>query len=321
MPRQSAQGLGLLEQGARRVVPRMATRGDWFDNVVDFKARQLAHLRRTGLPHLIVAGHSMTFDACEPARLSRALPGTPEAYNAGVNLAPLGLLRDWVRYVLAVAKPRRLVIGLTTVDLNRNGIEQKELFDRHSRSRMGLRQGLPDLSAPEFEPTWARELARNLPRLARARKRGQPLGLAKAQYLIGPDGRDFHKTAASYRCSAGFADRFRNKWLVDFSIGEEQVRAVQEMFQAGKESGAEIALFVPPFTEDYVAMHPSGARNVEDVMEAYESIAAAVGGQFLMAPRSAFSERDFADPIHLNDVGMRKCTDWLASALMRGAES
>ena len=290
----------------------MATAGDWFDNVVDFKARQLAHMRRSRrLPELVVAGHSMTFDACDPARVRAMLRQEMRVYNAGVNLAPLGLLRDWVRYVLEVCRPPWLLIGLTTVDLNVNGIEQAELLERHIASRMGQRRGEPDYAAPQFSRLWTSELARGAPLTLRNLRRGRPAGRAKAQYLIGADGRDFHKTAATYRCSPGFQDRFREKWLVDFDVGEKQVSEVRSMFDSALAAGSRTALFIPPFTDDYVSLHPRGATDVESVITAYRSIAAEIRCPVFEAPRDRFRKEHFADPIHLNDRGMALCSDWL----------
>ena len=319
----SAAGVAAAATGfeafSRRAAPRMMTSGAWFDNVVDFKARQLAHLERAGrLPTLVIAGHSMTFDACEPERVSRHLPPGESVYNAGVNLAPLALLRDWIRYVLEVARPPRLVIGLTTVDLNANGIEQKELLGRHLASVMGARKGEPDRAAPEFEKRWVSEVARNLPRAIRHMRQGRPIGLAKAQHLIGTDGRDFHKNGATYRLSPGFQERFRTKWLVDFRVGEEQVEAVRSMFAAAVESGCSTYLLIPPFTDDYVDLHPRGADDVASVIQAYYEVAESSGCGVLEAPRKMFSLADFADPIHLNDKGMARCSDWLGEQLSRG---
>ena len=296
----------------------MATGGDWFDNVVDFKARQLAHMRRARqLPDVVVAGHSMTFDACEPETVQAKLPPHSRVYNAGVNLAPLGLLRDWIRYVLEVGRPQWLVIGLTTVDLNSNGIEQAELLSRHVASKMGERGGEPDYTSPELRRLWTTELARNIPRALRNARRGRPVGRAKAQYLIGPDGRDFHKTAATYRCSPGFQDRFRAKWLVDFKIGEEQFREVRSMFESAVAVRSRTALFIPPFTDDYVDLHPRGVLDVDDVVDTYYRIGQETGCPVFEAPRTRFTKGHFADPIHLNDRGMALCSDWLGDEMSR----
>lgn len=297
---------------SRRLVSRLATSRRWFDNVVDYKARQLAHLVRSGRrPNVVVAGHSMTFDACEPKRVEAGLASGTSVYNAGVNLAPLGLLRDWVTYVVEVAKPPVMIIGLTTVDLNANGIEQAELLERHRASVMGRRSGRPDWSAPEFKPLAAVELAQSAPRILRRLASGRTLGLEKAQYLIGPDGRDFHKTAATYRCSPRFQDRFRQKWLVDFDVGPAQVQSVREMFARTMEAGVAVALFIPPFTDDYVSLHPRCEKDVRWVTDIYHDIGVSVGCPVFEAPRAEFATSDFADPIHLNDKGMAKCSDWL----------
>lgn len=305
-----------LERLSRSLVRRTSTPGAWFDNVVDFKARQLVHLVRSGtLPDVVIAGHSMTFDACEPARVAAGLPPGRAVYNAGVNLAPLGLLRDWITYVLEVAHPPDLVIGLTTVDLNANGIEQQELLERHRASVMGRRGGCPDFSAPEFGGFWCGELAKNFPRLVTEFRKGSHIGLAKAQHLIGPDGRDFHKTGATYRCSPGFEERFRLKWLANFRIGDAQVESVRSMFAGAVEAGSRAWLFIPPFTDDYVRLHPRGEQDVLSVIEALYAIAETTRCRVLEPPRSMFTTDDFADPIHLNDRGMARCSDWLAREL------
>jgi hypothetical protein len=306
-----ASGEMLTRRGERGTMPEW-----WFDPVLDQKHRMASKLARRGYhAEAIAIGHSMVFDWFDPVRFSTIDGGHRRAFNAGANFTVREIARDWVRTILRIWRPSLVVMGFSTVDLNVNGTIQAEMVAKHVASPAGKLKGL---GGPPDVTFWRRSaMIRNCSRLVsksfvKAALRGTE-NLPVEARLIGPLGTDLHKLGKSYVCNEGFQRAFRERWLIDFEVGERQLLLIEDMLNLVERAGASPLMVWAPYTEDFVNLHPRGAADLSTARDALGSLCADRGLRLLAPPPEVLRQQDFADPIHLGTSGTKRMTDWIAT--------
>jgi hypothetical protein len=284
----------------------------WFDPVLEAKVRQVRRLaRRRYRPAVLVVGHSIVFDWFDPGVFASSDPRGRKAYNAGVNLIVWDVTEDWLTFLLSVWSPEVIVLGLSTMDLNANGAEHRTIVAKHKATLAGQFHGL----VPSWRRTLtaARVLNPSRRRFWQLLKRGRA-SLPDAAKLIGPLGADLHKIGRRYAMNDGFARAFRERWLVDFAIGDDPVSSTRRLLRTAAASGARVVLVEAPYTDDMLRLFPDGDGE-ESQRLAHQTLRRLCddeGVRLLEPPRGMLPDELFADPIHLNDRGTRVMTQWLA---------
>jgi hypothetical protein len=222
--------------------------------------------------------------------------------------------------VLPELRPRLIVVGLSSRELNGNGRNQADELESFASSPAierltdtggwsgRIERALEDASALVRYRTILREPLRAFDdRLAppRPEQMLHPFGVLQALRVF---------EGAEYRITPEFRTRMVRQVFNDFAIGPAELEALDELFHIAEQAGVEVAVVLLPITSDAVAMHPSGAEDVARFEAAVEEV---TDGHQLIDLRASFVDTAlFADPLHLNSGGRVEFSRALADALV-----
>lgn len=315
--------LASAEGVVRAIEPRLREPLRWSSSEMESKVERMDAFVRAGRRASVVfLGSSMVNAGLDPVRAGRILGRPSELpFNAAVNGADVRTLAVWAeRVVLPRLRPRAVVLGISGLELNDNGITQQRFWDRFAASPAGAVVA-GRTNVVERAATWVEErsaLVRyrtTLRRPVTAVREGKQLGGVTATRLgVLTSMPEFH--ARSYGIGAEFRRRTEDESYHDYAIGGLQLRALDRLATMLRARGVDLLLVSMPITSDAVAMYPRGSSDHERFRREFAAFAERRDLP-LEDPGAAFADHTalFVDPLHLNAKGAAALTDRVSGAV------
>jgi len=291
---------------------------DWYTPEYNIKQDQMADLEERGGASVVFIGSSVIDVALDPAGLTD--PGDRPAYNAGLIGANPEMVDRWSELVVEPAlRPDVVVIGLSSRDVNRNGVALESQTAGFYRLP-AMRRLLGRESIPEQIERRAGELSRLVRYRTVLRRPLETIGDYDAPDRNRPmndeRGMELHLRDAPYQGGQRIEDFFRNEPLHDFALSEVQLTALQRTIDRLQDAGVRVILVDVPVTTQYVTLHPNGASDYRAYEVAVNQLAADTGIELLDA--GLWAQDSFSDPLHLNGVGGDALTGLVDGYLLDG---
>jgi hypothetical protein len=225
--------------------------------------------------------------------------------------------------VLPATRPRLVVWGLSILDLNDNGPFHRDITDRYETAPARCRGPLRALFWLRVHSALVRRaglLARPV-HSARVLRRGDETRKPLSR-LLGPMGKGLeYDHADSYRLSEQKREFIETQIVPDFSMGGRQVDALRRGVAVVQASGARLMFLEMPCGPEFRAMYPRGDSDVDQARDLLQRVAGEVGAGWLDPGSGELPLNWYADPVHLNGVGMARWTEEVGSALARAGEA
>ena len=310
------------EGAARLVALRLGESSGWNDPGLAMQARNMSRVgEEPGGAEVVVLGSSATGEGVDPDRLARASQAYDSAYNAWHAGAPARSLDLFARsLVLPILRPKVVVIGLTSEQLNDNGSGH---FSHDALESSPARPRVPgDGTAAE---RIVREVA-NLSYFVRLRETlrrpNELLDALKAgpdnnPYEINSRGMSTSTRDQELRLTPRHLEQNREA-LADYEVGSVELPAFRDLVRRLRSGGIRVLIVNMPVLEDaYLPLHPRGALDNDRYEAALEALTRDEGLAYLDTTKESWGPEWFADENHVNGRGSARLTDLVAGAVDR----
>lgn len=312
----------LAEAGARLVALRLGESSDWNDPGL---ATQVRNMRRVGRGEggadVVLLGSSAVGEGIDPERLAQSSQAAESAYNAWHAGAPASALDLMTRaLVLPILRPRLVVIGLTSEQLNDNGTGDDSYEALRSSS------GRPRVPGDE---TITQRLERRivswsyLVRLRSTLRRPNELvkglraGPDTNPYNINTRGMSFETLDKELQLTARHLEQNRQA-LADYHVGSQELPALGRLVHRLRGNGVAVLIVNMPVLQDaYVPLHPRGSADHERYQSALESFTRTEAVPYLNANQEPWGPEWFADENHVNGRGSARLTKLVSTEVDR----
>jgi len=307
----------LAEIIARAVEPSLPPPDQWPTTQTEAKADQIAQLAADGSPiDVVFLGSSVVVQGVDPVAFNKAA-GDLTSYNAALDGASLRSIEVWARdVVFPNLDPKVVVIGITTRDMNDQGVSQQEFY-RSLLASSGLETLGPKSGVTRLlnEITSLSALVRIRPFL---RQPGTTLQHVLGQdeeveLLPGPFGAaPVDDRAFLYDSSESWRNFWRTRHFNDFIMGGQELSALHALITMAVEQERVVFLVEMPFHDDYLTVQPNGGAAVQRLHDVLASID--YGAAFGLIPlEDQYGSEAFRDPAHLNPTGAETLAAELAA--------
>lgn len=289
------------EAGARIAEPLLEAPLPWPTAQIAQKADQIKQLADQGTPiDVVFLGSSVVALGIDPIEFNRADGWV--AYNAGLNGAAVSGLERWAfDVVLPQLQPTLVVIGLTTRDLNDHGrlsadfLQSMEIADgwKEFEERNPFERFI-DFVQDSSALVRLRPLLRTPATTVRHALRGN----VDPGLEAGPFGSEGDPSTIPYDSEA-WSSLWTIDHLNDYSIGGQELAALDQLLTRLNSEGFEVVLAEMPVLPEYLSVQPGGAEAITEFRQAVQKIASAHDVEFV-SPYDEFGPNDFRDPAHLN---------------------
>ena len=303
----------------RAAVPHLQPFNAWADWEATNKVDAMDALARRGGASIVLAGSSMMNAAGDPVAIGKELSVSRPVFNASLNGAGPQLMELWLMNVVVPRlKPRVVVLGVSSRDLNDRGVSSAEAY-RSVRRSYGGRSVASDLSVTERIERFAerasavvryRSLLRQPSRWFRDEPRKAaasvtPLGVPHAiRFLDHP-----------YKIKDDFYPRIVPRMYSTFKIGGVATRSLDRLVRALVAAKVRVVLVEMPISQDVYPVHPNGLDDYLAFERALARIGSASNARVLNLVPAFPSTEPFGDPLHVNSLGRARFTRLLVEAL------
>jgi hypothetical protein len=304
----------LAAEGAARVLePRLGEPVLWGDLETQWKVEQMDHLASEGGADVVFFGSSIVNAGLDPELYAERSPPGTVVYNAALNATSPHLLELWAtEIVLPRLQPQLVIIGLSSRELNDNGISQAEQYGRYVGS-IGRAFEIDQPNVPQRLDRALSEMS-VLMRLRSELRRpfsvfNQLRGTTVQNLQLTDQGAVTRLRTIEYHIADVFRERTVDKDLVDYEIGGLEVGALSRLIDAIRATGADVLLVDMPVVEaDYAPMHPNGQTDLDEYRAVLADFAADRAVPLTTPGNNPWPSGDFADPLHLNQSGVDRLT-------------
>jgi hypothetical protein len=310
----------LAELAMRAVSGRLPEPLVWHSLEAQTKVGQIDALRDRGWHGgAVFLGTSMMNVALDPTQLARELGvRTPFAYNAALSAGTPRLMELWAKgLVLPNLRPRVLVIGLSSIDLNDAGHLRNALLKRYVDT-LGARLSLGRASftdrAEDVLSRWSalvrfRRVFREPVTLWDSLRGHGPSDTAPE---IGAFGVATHRRGETFHLPDLSVPRAQGS-LADYTTGPVEEGAVARIIDMARRMGAMVVIAKMPVTQEYIESHPRGLTDYESFERSLAAFATAHGVPVIDTQPAASGHEFFADDLHLNGRGTASFTSFMAA--------
>lgn len=310
------------EGAARLVALRLGDSSGWNDPGLAMQAR---NMRQIGDEHggaeVVVLGSSTAGEGIDPDRLAQGSQAYDSAYNAWHAGAPARSLDLFGRsLVLPVLRPKVMVIGLTSEQLNDNGsghFSHDALESSPSRPQVAG-DGTAAERVVRQVANWSyfmrlRETLRRPNELVDALKAGPD----NNPYEINSRGLSTSNLARELRLTPRHLEQNREA-LADYEVGRVELPAFRGLIRRLRSAGIVVLIVNMPVLEDaYIPLHPRGALDNDRYEAALEDLTREEGLAYLDTTKETWGPEWFADENHVNGRGSARLTDLVAKEVDR----
>lgn len=307
------------ELAARVVEPMLETPLRWPTAQVAEKADQIRQLADEGTTiDVVFLGSSVVALGIDPVKFNEGGAGLI-AYNAGLNGAAVSGLERWAfDVVLPLLKPKTVVIGLTTRDLNDHGRLSADFLQS-----MDTAEGWKDFEERNpferfidtIQSSSALVRIRPLLRTPATTARHAINGNGDPGLEAGPFGSEGEPSTVPYNPEA-----WTSLWTInhvnDYSLGGQELVALDQLVTRLNSEGIEVVLAEMPVLPEYLSVQPGGNEALAEFRRAVQDIATKNDVTFLSAG-SQFGPDDFRDPAHLNQAASGEFAESLREQLAK----
>jgi hypothetical protein len=305
----------------RAVQPRLREPLVWSDSEMQSKVERIDEIDRSNArTSVLFLGSSMVNAAADPVLASRLIgPGREPVFNGAFNGADARSLAFFTEHVaLPRLRPRVVVIGASSVELNDNGITQDRFWDKlNDAPAARLAAGHGDVV--ERAEAWVEERSALVRYRTELRRPVTVLrGTSKKRASVSPLGvigslPEFHRRP--YGIRPDFRFRTEQETYRNFALGGDQLRALDGLVGVLRGRGVDVVIVNMPVTDDALAMHPGGREDYERAARALETLARERDVRFVDMSSNFPSHDGFVDPLHLNAAGAKRFTERLVPVL------
>ena len=300
---------------------------EWPDREAQNKVERMDLLERRGGASIVFVGSSMMNAAGDPAAATRLLGARRPAFNAALNGADMRSMEVWtMRVVVPRLRPRAVVIGFSSLELNDNGITQREFYDKLRRSP-AVRRALGTAGLLERAEGWVENRSSLFRYRSVLRRPAEALSDRRdaelAQVEVSRLGvlraiPAFHRRP--YSIPPEFRRRTTEESFHAYAVGGAQMAALERLVRGLVARDIRPILVQMPVTDDIVPMHPRGSAD-------FAAFTAALGRCCLGATiprldmRAPFGSDPalFVDPVHVSGAGAARFTQTVAAFLRQQA--
>lgn len=317
--------LAVAEAGMRLAGDRLEAPLRWHEWEAQAKADQIESLGARGGAPIVAVGTSAMHFAFDPTQMRSELPGSPLAYNAALPGGIPRIMEIWTNlFVLPELRPKVLVVGVNSTDLNDGGTQgyfYKVFADSPEVKRLTGRSSVLasiDYRISSWSELWRyRTLIRKPVTFWNSVRGHRPLNPGDGIKPLGVDvSRRSRVVDASPVKVQGFIERRRRTWLRNFTVGGPEATALRTLVQGARDKGITVVIVEMPVGDYYLPAHPRGPEDYAAFKDEITRLVADTGSIFLDASRSVTPTPDyFADFVHLNGKGAQAFTTYLAKEL------
>lgn len=314
----AAAALVVAELGVRAASGSLPQPLRWQDWEAQNKVTAMEALSARGGASVAFVGSSMMNAAIDPVAFASGARLDRPAFDAALNGADVRTLEAWtLGVVVPLLRPRVVVIGLSSRELNDRGRNQQQQYDLFLRSPDGRRAAGEEGPADTVR-RWA-ERASYLIRYRTVLRRpfdGSPGGGSAPGAEVDAFGtlRGIVRFAAPrYIVGADFRRRTTDQVLNDFSIGGVQSAALARLLNGLERRGITPVVVTMPVSADAIAMHPRGAPDYQRALTALRDFLRARSVHTIDLADAFPGTTLFSDPFHLTARGRQRFTDLVAT--------
>jgi hypothetical protein len=312
--------LGAVEAGARLAEPRVFSAPQWGSRPSDTKVAQIQELAAGRGADIVFLGSSAVEVGVDPAVFLAGAEDDLSAYNASITGASPRVLEAWAsELVFPLLEPSIVVIGLTSRDMNDEGLDQERVYHQYLDSPGRLHYlGEPSLLDDiEWEALNASALLR-----VRSAMRSPSEFVASLSYpgngapRVTELGRVSTPSDWTYSVSDEFREDLTMRSLQNYHVGGVELDALTAIVQQAHDRGAVVYLVeMPVVAEDYYPLHPNGATDVAEFEAVLADYVASQPVVWLDSAPGAWDRSFFGDPLHMNSAGTERFSRWLAEVI------
>jgi hypothetical protein len=268
---------------------------------------------------VVFIGTSLTDVGIDPAVLSADIAHRLPVYNASLSGGTLETALWWYQHVVVpLLHPRVVVIGLTSREVNLNdpdaaGLAQQFFASPAVRQLSGTESLMQRLERYGDDTSYLFRYRTSLRTLTTAVHHKSQVDVEKP--FVTAQGMELALATHGFYRNASVDQFFRTTITRDFQVGSSKIAALTSLLAAVPQSGARALLVDMPITSDYITLHPNQWLDFVKYEEALQAVVKQTGVTEL--PLQVWAHPDFADPIHLNEVGARRLTPMLVPDVRR----
>jgi len=297
-------------------VPELATHIDNIERITETEGNTIDTL---------VIGSSSPGAGFDPVELTAASDSAGQTYNGNLFGPSMGAIRLVAEdLLLELTDPDTVILGITSRALNDNSVDQARMQDslvtsvgwRRVEGTASSFDGLNQAAGRISSLVRYRPLLRDPEQVAR--RLTSPSGPPVNEFgkLTSRDGLTYELNdshAAQERSALG-------NWSIDGtpSNGEpSQMDELRALITTIEGQGRELIIVeMPVLTAPWWSLHPDPEQNRADYEAAIDLLIAETGVEYWDANgEETWTENDFGDPNHLNDVGAKRLSDLAANYL------
>jgi len=305
--------LVILADGGLRLAARsFPPSDDWNNWEATNKVEAMHALAKRGGADVVLVGSSMVNAAGDPALMTRVIASGRPVFNAALNGAGLEVLDFWTGVAAKILRPRVVVIGLSSRELNDLASEPVRMEKTMASSEEGRRVA-PDRSLKDRIYGLASDVSalvryryvlrdpRSVSRTDPGRIRGAvgPLGVLAALKAF---------QSHPYSITPRFRGLVVHQTIVPYSAGRKQIDLLAHIVKTLTEMHIRVVIVKMPVSADLPPLHEHGAadyRAFETVLGDFVRTHPAV--RFIDMASRITTTAEFRDPYHLNAKGRE---DW-----------
>lgn len=283
----------------------------WYDAATQVRAERLSDVAPRSV---VFAGTSMAWQGFVPATFAAADPQGRTAWNAGLAGGVPVVTEPWLRdHVIPELQPELVVWGLSSLDFSSSyGDASEEAWANAPETKTGLLASIDRASSVSALLKW-RSVLRSPSAWAGSRADDVAQDFETAAAILGPDGEraDFTPDLSDEHAAIHSAR------VSDMTPDVEDVAAVIRTIEDLRDRGVEVVLVQMPVPPRFVELHPAGAASLEQVRNLIAGIGTETNVQ-VVDLGAGFTDANFVDFSHLDDVSRTRLTEQLATSLAPG---
>jgi hypothetical protein len=306
------------ELGIRLGEDRISQPLHYFSGNAETVVHDMEVLQAAGIKSDIAfVGTSQVRRSVEDDQVEREL-GVKYAHNVALPGAQTPVVKRWMlEEVVPRIHPKRVVWGTQSIDFNANRARKSIVFYNRARETKQGFYGAADrllqnsaISDHRVELRDPVRLSQDLTGTPARFDKPRPLG-DRASWATG-----YGKISEAQlrRIRANHRREVRDQQLLDFEIGEEEMRAYEDTLTGLRDQGIEVAVVIMPVPSHYFDLHPGGKADWERWRVAVTAAAERIGVPIFDMSQS-IPDEGFRDSEHMLTKPARDFTKQLDTKL------
>jgi hypothetical protein len=312
----------LALRGASAHIPPVL---EWDNWQTQNKAAAMERLGAVGGASVVMVGSSMVNSGFDPDLFTQLYRKTGPAdrrpaFNAALDGSNIHLTELWtLKVVVPRLKPRVVVIGMNSAELNENGVDAFENLFVDSKGWRDISGDGPtyDRLVDDFTDWLYLVRYRQVLRKPSGFFRTSPDRARGEVSRLGVPAEIKRFQTSPYAIKAGLR-QVAGKIFYKYKVGQDRVAALGAMVDALVGQGIKVVLVRMPITADEIPFHPNGAADYARFVKVFDAFIEARPAiryfdSMPLFPGTAY----FRDPHHVNLAGKERLTRLIADVVAK----